>query len=121
MPMFAAALPAEETAPIPDADSPVTKVVQVERGDTLIDILLASGVARDDAVQAIDALDGVFRPTDLKPGQEITLGLDELGRHPVEDGTLQLTNLSLQPSVDRDVIVSRNDSGSFVAAAIDRP
>ena len=113
--------PTEEAAETADPASPVVKVVRVEKGDTLIDILLASGVARDDAVQAIDALDGVFRPKDLKPGQEITLGLDEFGRHPVEDGTLQLTSLSLQPSVDRDVIVNRSDTGSFVAAAIDRP
>ena len=116
-----APVPAEETAATADPASPVVKVVRVEKGDTLIDILLASGVARDDAVQAIDALDGVFRPKDLKPGQEITLGLDEFGRHPVEDGTLQLTSLSLQPSVARDVIVNRNDSGGFVAETIDRP
>ncbi len=97
------------------------KVVEVEEGDTLIDILLASGVARDDAVEAIEALDGVFRPKDLKPGQEITLGFDRYGRHPVEEGTLQLASLNLQPSVERDVAVNRNDGGGFVAEAIDRP
>lgn len=112
---------AEETAAAAEPTSPVIKVVEVERGDTLIDILLSSGVARSDAVQAIDALDGVFRPRDLKPGQEITLGFDQFGRHPVDEGTLQLASLNLQPSVERDVVVNRNDSGDFVAAAIDRP
>lgn len=122
-PVAATAVPAptNEAAIAPEPAAPVIKVVQVERGDTLIDILLTSGVARDDAAEAIDALDGVFRPKDLKPGQEITLGFDQFGRHPVEDGTLQLASVTLQPSVDRDVVVNRNDSGGFVAEAIDRP
>jgi murein DD-endopeptidase MepM/ murein hydrolase activator NlpD len=115
----AAIAPAPAEAGEPAA--PVIKVVAVERGDTLIDILLASGVARDDAVEAIDALDGVFRPKDLKPGQEITLGFDQFGHHPVEQGNLQLASLNLQPSVEREVVVNRNDSGGFVAEATDRP
>ena len=110
----------EETAAATEPASPVMKVIEVERGDTLIDILLASGVARGDAVEAIDALDGVFRPRDLKPGQEITLGFDQFGRHPVEEGTLQLASLNLQPSIERDVVVNRN-GGDFVAQAIERP
>jgi murein DD-endopeptidase MepM/ murein hydrolase activator NlpD len=113
--------PAEETVAIAEPARPVIKVVEVERGDTLIDILLASGVTRDEAVQAIDALDGVFRPRDLKPGQEITIGFDQFGRHPVEEGALQLASLNMQPSVERDVIVNRDDSGGFVAEAIERP
>jgi murein DD-endopeptidase MepM/ murein hydrolase activator NlpD len=104
-----------------DSVSPLTKVVEVERGDTLIDILLDSGVARADAVGAIDALDGVFHPRDLKPGQEITIGFEQYGHHPTEDGALQLASLSLQPSVERDVVVNRNDGGAFVAETIDRP
>jgi len=112
---------AEATAAPTEPNSPVTKVVEVERGDTLIDILLSSGVARADAIEAIDALDGVFRPKDLQPGQEITIGFDQYGHHPVDEGVLQLASLSLQPSVERDVTVNRNDSGGFVAEAIDRP
>ncbi len=110
-----------EAAVAAEPDPPIIKVVEVEKGDTLIDILLASGVARDDAVKAIDALDAVFRPRDLKPGQEIMLSFDQFGRHPVEEGTLQLASLDLQPSVERDIVVNRNDSGGFVAEAIDRP
>jgi murein DD-endopeptidase MepM/ murein hydrolase activator NlpD len=103
------------------AVTPIVKIVAVQKGDTLMDILLASGVVRADAVEAIDALDGVFRPRDLKPGQQITLGFDPFGHHPVEQGTLQLASLSLQPSLERDVNINRNDSGGFVAQAIDRP
>jgi murein DD-endopeptidase MepM/ murein hydrolase activator NlpD len=123
-PPLLAAAPAPATnegARAADPASPVTRVVEVERGDTLIDILLASGVARADAVEAIDALDSVFQPRDLKPGQEITIGFDQYGHHPAEDGALQLASLNLQPSVERDVVVNRNDGGGFVAEAIDRP
>lgn len=117
----AAPAPVEAVGVPAEPDSPVIKVVEVERGDTLIDILLSSGVARADAVGAIEALDGVFRPKDLQPGQEITIGFDQYGHHPVDDGALQLASLSLQPSVERDVTVNRSDNGGFVAEAIDRP
>jgi murein DD-endopeptidase MepM/ murein hydrolase activator NlpD len=115
---------ASNAAPAPATAEPawpLVKVVEVARGDTLIDILLASGVAQDDAVDAVDALRSVFRPKDLKPGQEITLGFDPYGHHPVEDGALQLASLNLQPSVERNVIVNRDENGGFVAQAIDRP
>ena len=97
------------------------KVVEVAKGDTLIDILLSSGVARDDAVAAIDALNDVFQPKDLRPGQEIALGFDPFGGPPMEEGALQLASLDLQTSVERNVVVNRNDGGGFVAEAIDRP
>ena len=121
-PESAAAAPTAGDAVSADTPAtPITKIVEVEKGDTLMDILLASGVERADALEAIDALDGVFRPRDLKPGQQITLGFDQFGHHPIEQGNLQLASLSLQPSVERDVNINRNESGGFVAQAIDRP
>jgi murein DD-endopeptidase MepM/ murein hydrolase activator NlpD len=110
-----------EEAFAPEPPAPVVKVVEVEKGDTLIEILLTSGVERADAIEAIDALGAVFRPKDLQPGHEITLSFDKLGLHPSADAGLQLAGLSLQPSVERDVLVNRDDSGRFVAAAIERP
>ncbi len=104
-----------------DSDDPVIKVVEVEKGDTLIAILLNSGVGRADAVDAIAALGAVFRPRELQPGHEITLSFDKQRRHPSADGGLRLASLGLQPSVERDVVVNRDGSGRFVAAAIERP
>jgi murein DD-endopeptidase MepM/ murein hydrolase activator NlpD len=109
-----------EDAFAPDPEAPVIKVVEVEKGDTLIEILLASGVGRTDAIEAIDALGTVFQPKDLQPGHEITLSFDKLEQAPSTE-SLQLAGLSLQPSVERDVLVNRDDSGQFVAAAIERP
>ena len=119
--------PAAENAAVAEGEAlavepaaPFVKVVEVEKGDTLIDILLSSGVSRTEAVGAIEALDGVFRPKDLRPGHEITLSFNELDDRAVEGG-LQLASLSLQPSVERDLVVNRDESGDFIAAEIERP
>ncbi|MGH9892739.1 MAG: hypothetical protein ACREA0_12265, partial [bacterium] len=105
----------------PEPEAPLVKVVEVEKGDTLIDILLASGVGRTEAAGAIDALDGVFRPKDLQPGHEITLSFNKLDENPADDASLQLASLSLQPSIERDVVVTRDERGEFNATENERP
>jgi murein DD-endopeptidase MepM/ murein hydrolase activator NlpD len=116
-----AALPAEEIAFPPEPEPPLVKVVEVTKGDTLIDILLASGVDRTEAAGAIEALNGVFRPKDLQPGHEITLSFNKLEQDPAAEAVLQLASLSLQPSIERDVVVNRGDNGAFTASEIARP
>lgn len=113
--------PARESVFPEEPAPPLVKVVAVDKGDTLLAILLASGVGRTEAVGAIEALDGVFRPKDLRPGHEITLSFNKLDEHPAADATLPLASLSLQPSVERDVVVNRGDNGEFIAAEIERP
>jgi murein DD-endopeptidase MepM/ murein hydrolase activator NlpD len=120
LPAAANAAVAEEEVLAVESAAPFVKVVAVEKGDTLIDILLSSGVGRTEAVEAIAALDGVFRPKDLRPGQEITLGFEKPDDHAVDDD-LQLASLCLQPSVERDIVVNRDGSGEFIAAEIERP
>jgi murein DD-endopeptidase MepM/ murein hydrolase activator NlpD len=117
----APAVPVEEDVFPPEPETPLVKVVAVEKGDTLIDILLASGVDRTEAAGAIEALDGLFRPKDLQPGHEITLSFNKLDADPAADASLQLASLSLQPSIERDVVVNRGDNGDFIASAIERP
>ena len=117
----APAVSAEDVAVPPEPEPPLVKVVEVARGDTLIDILLESGVERTEAAGAIDALDGVFRPRDLQPGHEITLSFNRPEQDPGNEAGLQLASLSLQPSVERDVVVNRGDNGEFVASEIERP
>jgi murein DD-endopeptidase MepM/ murein hydrolase activator NlpD len=117
----APAVPAEEAVFPPEPAPPLVKVVAVEKGDTLIDILLESGVGRTEAAGAIDALDGVFRPKDLRPGHEITLSFTKLDAHPAAEAGLQLASLSLQPSIERDVVVNRGEDGDFIASEIERP
>jgi murein DD-endopeptidase MepM/ murein hydrolase activator NlpD len=102
-------------------DMPGLKVVEVQKGDTLLDILLGSGVSQSDAAAAIDALTDVFKPKDLKPGQAITLDVNRLPPDSPGDVGVELASLSLQPSLERDVVVKRDDGGSFVASAIQHP
>jgi len=102
------------------SDPPGVKIVEVQKGDTLLDILLGSGIKSDEAAAAIDALDSLFKPRDLKPGQAITLALDRQSGGE-GDGGVQLASLSLDSSVERNVVVKRDDNGGFVAAAIVHP
>lgn len=99
---------------------PIEQVLEVKQGDTLMGLLVNAGVPRAEAHNAITALEEVFTPRELMPGQEIRLNLAvEPARfsRPVP----QLVGLSLQPSVERNVMVTRGLDGGFTAEAIERP
>jgi murein DD-endopeptidase MepM/ murein hydrolase activator NlpD len=99
----------------------IEQVVQVQRGDTLLALLAEAGIDRTEAHEAIDALGQAFAPSDLRPGQEITLSLsaddDEAAHRP----SLQLVGLTLQPSVERDVRLQRDLDGGFTVETFERP
>lgn len=63
----------------PDSDiedelgQPVRQVVQVDRGDTLLDLLVRVGVSSAEAHEAIGALRKVYNPRHLRAGQEVTV------------------------------------------------
>jgi murein DD-endopeptidase MepM/ murein hydrolase activator NlpD len=99
----------------------IAQTVQVQRGDTLISVLVNAGVSHDDAYGAIEALRDLFAPKDLKPGQEIALTFSAPEAQHQGPIDFQLVSLSLQPSVERDLQVTRGLDGGFTAFAIDRP
>lgn len=96
------------------ASRPIQHVVQVDRGDTLMDLLLRAGVERADALNAISALREVYNPRNLRVGQEITVTFarpsDGIGSGPFQ-------GISLQPEADRQVTARRNADG-FAAKEI---
>ena len=109
----------------------VRQTLRVERGDTLMGMLVEAGIDRGEAHEAITALRKVFRPRDLRPGQGIELSLAPAAE-PRATGTAEtprngaaaetrLISLGLQPSVERDVLVTREGGTGFVALAINRP
>ncbi len=114
-----------------DADEPATqeakldvqKVIEVQRGDTLYGVLVEAGLSETEAKDAVGALTDVFSPRSLKAGQEITLNLTTAagGDGIVTAPQPQLVSLSLEPSVGRDVTVSRDAKGTLVAEAVDKP
>jgi murein DD-endopeptidase MepM/ murein hydrolase activator NlpD len=125
LPLQTAALPPPpplSSLPLPTpGDSSMMETVQVESGDTLMDLLTDAGIGRTEAHNAISALGDVFSPRDLMPGQQITLGLnlhESINQDSVE---VELASIALQPSVERDVMVERRDDGEFQAKAIERP
>lgn len=115
-------LPEPSSLPLPvPGDSAMFQTVQVESGDTLMDLLLEAGIGRTEAHNAVSALSDVFSPRDLMPGQEITLQLNLLETVHQDEVEVELAGISLQPSVERDVMVERNDGGEFLATVVERP
>jgi len=96
------------------------KVIQVRRGDTLFKLLTHAGLSDAEAQDASHSLADVFSPSDLKVGQEITLNF-ATGAGPAETDGNKLLGLTLTPSVERDVKLTRASDGQFVAASVDRP
>src|SRR5262249_50493110 len=57
-------------------DGPAEQTVEVQKGDTLLDVLLNAGVTQAQAHDAVDALKTVFPARGLMPGQQIKLKLN---------------------------------------------
>ncbi len=100
---------------------PFEQVVEVKQGDTLMALLIDAGVVREEAHSAILALEEVFAPRELRPGQEIRLNLSVPAVRFISQRPPLLVGLSLQPSIERNVSVTRGLDGGFVAEAIERP
>jgi murein DD-endopeptidase MepM/ murein hydrolase activator NlpD len=96
------------------------RVIEVRRGDTLFGLLTKAGVSDAEAQEASHSLADVFSPSDLKIGQEITLNF-ATGAGPAADSDSKLVALTLQPSMERDVKLTRDANGQFIAASIDKP
>ncbi|MCI0431224.1 MAG: peptidoglycan DD-metalloendopeptidase family protein [Rhodospirillales bacterium] len=94
------------------------RALTVERGQTMMEVLLKAGIGRQEAHAAIVALSGVYEPRRLKAGQEIhvsfapTLAEDSAGR---------LMAILVKESVERDIQVARTPDGGFAASEIARP
>src|SRR4051812_11809649 len=87
------------------------RTVEARPGDTPLKMLARMGVAPDDAQAAIRTLSTVWNPRDLRPGQKAAIL--------VQSDRLLSLRLGLTPG--RDVVVARDDTGSFVAEDQDRP
>lgn len=88
------------------------RVVRVGRGDTLMGILLASGLAQAEAHAAVSALREVYNPRDLRPGHELVLTFRACNETLEEE---LFEGLKMQVDVDRNVLVQRRDNAEFAA------
>ncbi|WP_119305230.1 M23 family metallopeptidase [Dongia deserti] len=101
--------------------SEIEKVIHVRPGDTLYGVLINAGVSEDDAKNAVGAIADVFSPRALRAGQEITLNITTASGTREREADPQLVGLSFEPNVVTDVKLTRNDTGDFIASAVDKP
>ncbi|MEX1306262.1 MAG: M23 family metallopeptidase [Rhodovibrionaceae bacterium] len=115
----------QDASPQDAFTQPVTLSLEVKPGDTLMALLASAGVQSREAYAAIEAMEDVFSPRDLRPGQEIAVSL--LPRHPLDGpGPDFLQALHLRPSLEQDIEIvrqsfSKDENVSFAALTVERP
>ncbi len=95
------------------ADGSETKAVKVRRGDTLMSILADAGAERWQAKAIADAMAPVFKPKNMKKGQEVRFTLMPA---PKNNAQLEPVKVSLFTGARHDVTVVRNETGDFVSS-----
>lgn len=96
------------------------EVMEVGSGDTLIGLLQRAGVGASEAYGAVNALQDVYSPRALRPGQQIEIALQTQENGDGEAET-RLAGLSLRASIEQDVRLRRDAGGGFVAESVARP
>ncbi|MEZ5670650.1 MAG: M23 family metallopeptidase [Alphaproteobacteria bacterium] len=90
--------------------APITATLVVEPGDTMAGLFTDAGIGYGAALEAIESLQDVWDPRQLRPGQQVALTFV-----PAEDADSRATLVSfaLDLAYDRRVSVSRNEDGSY--------
>ncbi|MBI1211313.1 MAG: peptidoglycan DD-metalloendopeptidase family protein [Alphaproteobacteria bacterium] len=103
-----------EELPAPEvADTgPDVRDVTVERGDTLTQILIDEGAPAGDAQAAVSELAGVFNPSQIRAGQQITLTFAPADK---QTQATPLLAIAFKPNVESDIALTRGDDGVFKA------
>lgn len=89
--------------------------VTVQRGDTLGDVLVKSGINRTTAFNVVEAVHAVYDLKRLQVGQELELSYDALG---ADGDATPLAALNFEVFPGHSVAVNRQDDGSFAAKEI---
>lgn len=100
-----AANPEPEAGLEPDPE-PQERVLVVSRGDTLAGLLDDAGIDSPDAHAAIERLTRHFRPTSLRPGDEIAIRVSP-------GDTPTLLEIEIEPEPGRTVRAMRQADGSW--------
>ncbi len=110
-PMGATPAAAVEPAALPEArPEPELRTHKVDRGDTLSTVLAKLGVEDAEARAALGALKTHFNPRDLRIGQTLTAQF--AGE---QSGHGQLVELALHKDVERTIVASLSDEGTYVS------
>lgn len=108
-----------------DATEPALKTVEhtLEKGDTLLNVLVAHDVAYQEASRVIDALRKHYNPRDLRPGHSITLRLAPGGdtNEAGEAARAQVADMAINLSAVDRVELTRLPEGAFIAEKTEKP
>ena len=95
---------------------PIIRTATVERGDTIIDLLVRNGVAQEDAYALVDSMRKVFNPRSLKVGQEVTLTFP---RQRAGGGSGPVTSFQMAIDAERQIRIERSGlQTSFTAVEV---
>jgi LysM repeat protein len=88
---------------------PVARTMEVQKGDSLSQILLNFGVNQNEVVGIIDTVSKKFDPTELRPGQKISLTFDP-------EVPFYLLSMVFRIDPLHDLTVTRSENQSFMSA-----
>lgn len=95
----------------------IKKTVVARSGDTFMKLLTTANVSRAEAHAAIVAMRKHFDPRNLRPGHSVTT---TFGLTDKTSDNRRLTGITFNPSMDRAIRISRDNSGNFKAHRLDR-
>ncbi len=93
--------------------------ITVQRGDTLMDILMRAGIRPAEAHAAITALRQIYDPRRLRAGQELVITAAH--EDAAADAPRQLLALAFELSFEHEIEVVRDQDGAFASAKRERP
>ena len=103
---------APEQTPVVEAEHLV-----VQRGDTLLQILMRSGIDRAEAHEVVGTLSTLYDPRRLRVGQAMAVEVERAGNALAAP---RLAALSLNLDFGNDLRVERDANGDFAARKVDR-
>ena len=103
-----------QDAPAPEIvdAGPDIRDVEMERGDTLAEVLIDEGASNAEAAAAVDELASVYEPSKIRAGQKVTLTFGPADKQTQETPLLAI---AFKPNVESDISVTRQDDGAFKA------
>jgi murein DD-endopeptidase MepM/ murein hydrolase activator NlpD len=90
------------------------EVLEVERGDTLLGLLVDAAIPTAEAQNAIKALRRVYDPRTLKIGQEVAVLFE------TETGDRRLVGLEIEPNLQKAVTVARVKGDAYEATDVEK-
>jgi murein DD-endopeptidase MepM/ murein hydrolase activator NlpD len=99
-------------------DEPEVQTVTVEKGDTLSAILAEAGVAPGDIDDILSSLKKVYDPAAIRPGRRLILTLGRINGEAGQPKRTVLMSLKVRPTIQREIVVERNDRGAYETAEI---